>query len=201
MKSPEENILDKAQLLFSQKGFSGTSVRDIANEAGVNISMISYYFGGKNGLLTALVKSRLEIMKSHLGDLVENKKLTPQEKIELLIEKWVEKFWEYRLLNNFILRENNFELMDELNELITEVKMSRYNNFRLIILEGQKEGSFKKDLNIPLLYGTLSGFLKHLYFSEDFYCQLLEIEENKDQALLNQMKIYLKSLYKYIINE
>jgi AcrR family transcriptional regulator len=50
-----ETILNKktapvtrtAESLFSQKGFDGTSVRDIAEAAGINTAMISYYFGSK----------------------------------------------------------------------------------------------------------------------------------------------------------
>jgi AcrR family transcriptional regulator len=38
-------IITTAERLFSIKGFEGTSVRDIAQEAGINVAMISYYFG------------------------------------------------------------------------------------------------------------------------------------------------------------
>jgi len=46
-------ILLVAERLFADKGFHGTSVRDIAQEADVNIAMISYYFGSKDKLLEA----------------------------------------------------------------------------------------------------------------------------------------------------
>ena len=38
-------ILETAEKLFSENGFDGTSVRQIAKAAEVNIAMISYYFG------------------------------------------------------------------------------------------------------------------------------------------------------------
>ncbi len=40
-------ILEVAEKLFAANGFDGTSIRDIASEAEVNIAMISYYFGSK----------------------------------------------------------------------------------------------------------------------------------------------------------
>lgn len=40
-------ILLVAEKLFSEHGFDGTSIRDIAKEANINIAMISYYFGSK----------------------------------------------------------------------------------------------------------------------------------------------------------
>lgn len=43
-----------AKELFSKKGFDGTSTREIVNAAGVNISLISYHFGGKENVLLAL---------------------------------------------------------------------------------------------------------------------------------------------------
>lgn len=45
-----ENILLTALSLFVEKGFAGTSVRDVAGAAGVNLAAISYHFGDKAGL-------------------------------------------------------------------------------------------------------------------------------------------------------
>ncbi|MEO6348401.1 MAG: TetR family transcriptional regulator, partial [Aquaticitalea sp.] len=47
-------ILEVAEKLFAEHGFDGTSVRQIAHEADINIAMISYYFGSKEKLLEAL---------------------------------------------------------------------------------------------------------------------------------------------------
>lgn len=46
-------LLHTALRLFAQKGFAKTSTREIAREAEVNISAISYYFNDKNGLYGA----------------------------------------------------------------------------------------------------------------------------------------------------
>ena len=43
--STDKKILYSAEKLFADKGFAATSTRDIAKSAGVNVSMISYYFG------------------------------------------------------------------------------------------------------------------------------------------------------------
>ncbi|MGX8710289.1 MAG: TetR family transcriptional regulator [bacterium] len=47
-------IIQAAKKLFAQNGFDGTSTRDIVSSAGVNISLISYYFGSKENLFFAL---------------------------------------------------------------------------------------------------------------------------------------------------
>ncbi|MBF2093022.1 helix-turn-helix transcriptional regulator, partial [Flavobacterium psychrophilum] len=48
-------IILVAEKLFAEKGFDGTSIRDIAKTAGINIAMISYYFGSKEKLLESVV--------------------------------------------------------------------------------------------------------------------------------------------------
>lgn len=60
-KSPsKQKVIDAAASLFFQKGFHGTSVRDIAERATVNVSSISYYFKGKQGLLEYAVTNYYE---------------------------------------------------------------------------------------------------------------------------------------------
>lgn len=49
-----QRILDAALDEFSAKGYSGARTAGIAKRAGVNVQLISYYFGGKEGLLDAL---------------------------------------------------------------------------------------------------------------------------------------------------
>lgn len=43
-------LLEAALNLFSRRGFEGTSVRELAAAAGVNLAAVNYYFGGKEGL-------------------------------------------------------------------------------------------------------------------------------------------------------
>lgn len=53
---PRERILAAATLLFARQGYAATGVRELADEAGVNLSMVNYYFGSKQGLLKALIE-------------------------------------------------------------------------------------------------------------------------------------------------
>lgn len=60
-KNPsKQKVIHAASLLFYQKGFHGTSVRDIAKKANVNVSSVSYYFNGKQGLLEYAVTDYYE---------------------------------------------------------------------------------------------------------------------------------------------
>ena len=49
----KEQILEVAEELFAEYGFEGTSVRELAKKAKVNVAMISNYFGSKEQLINA----------------------------------------------------------------------------------------------------------------------------------------------------
>ena len=51
-------LLAAATPLFARKGLHGVSVREVARSAGVNLAMISYHFGGKEGLYAAVVEEQ-----------------------------------------------------------------------------------------------------------------------------------------------
>ena len=53
-----ERLLDAAEKLFAQRGFDGTSIRDIAARAGDTIGTLSYHFGTKDALLSEVVRRR-----------------------------------------------------------------------------------------------------------------------------------------------
>jgi AcrR family transcriptional regulator len=58
-QTAKQDILKHARTLFSKKGFEAVSVREISKESGQNISMISYYFGGKEGLYKAILSDHM----------------------------------------------------------------------------------------------------------------------------------------------
>ena len=57
-KDSQTKLLEAATSLFAQKGFSGVSVRQLAEAANVNIAAISYYFRGKEGLYQAVLEEQ-----------------------------------------------------------------------------------------------------------------------------------------------
>jgi len=52
----KERILDTAEELFADRGFPGTSMRDITKAAEVNLAAINYHFGSKEALLIAVLE-------------------------------------------------------------------------------------------------------------------------------------------------
>ena len=54
--SAKDDILDAARELFSTNGFDRTTLRRVADEAEVDVALISHYFGNKRGLFVAAVE-------------------------------------------------------------------------------------------------------------------------------------------------
>ena len=57
-----DNLIAAAIPLFAAKGFNGVSVREVAAASGANLSMISYYFGSKEGLYAAVLTEQFAIL-------------------------------------------------------------------------------------------------------------------------------------------
>ncbi|GAW88505.1 TetR family transcriptional regulator [Flavobacterium psychrophilum] len=95
-------IILVAEKLFAEKGFDGTSIRDIAKTAGINIAMISYYFGSKEKLLESVVIFRISNLKLQLESIYEEL-LSPIEKIEKIIALYILRLYRnrniYQILN------------------------------------------------------------------------------------------------------
>lgn len=58
MSDPRSQLIAAATPLFAVKGLAGVNVREIARAAGVNASLISYHFGGKEGLYAAVIREQ-----------------------------------------------------------------------------------------------------------------------------------------------
>lgn len=56
----KQKILDCAIKLFAEKGYSATSIRDIAKEVGITVPNIYYYFGSKEGLYQHILETTME---------------------------------------------------------------------------------------------------------------------------------------------
>lgn len=59
-RATKEQILDAARDVIRAQGFAGTSMRAVADAAGVQLSLVHYHFGGKGQLLTALLEHENE---------------------------------------------------------------------------------------------------------------------------------------------
>lgn len=67
-------ILETALEMFAAEGYDGTSTRQLAEQAGVNLPAIQYYFGSKEGLFRAVIQSIVAQTEVHMFGLTERVK-------------------------------------------------------------------------------------------------------------------------------
>lgn len=65
-KIQKEDLLDAGEELFSENGFEGTTIRQLAARCNCNIALISYYFGNKDGLYEAVLLRHFERASHHV---------------------------------------------------------------------------------------------------------------------------------------
>jgi len=85
----KQRIHDAAMRLFARKGYDAVGVREIAEEAGVQLSMINYYFGGKFGLLKSLLEEYHKLYFEALG-VTEKETLTAPERVRISVRNLIE---------------------------------------------------------------------------------------------------------------
>jgi AcrR family transcriptional regulator len=196
-------IMEAAEELFAEKGFDGTSVRDIAEEAGVNLAMISYYFGSKEKLMESLFKYRGGSIRLQLESMLENKELNSLQKVNALIDNYIDRIMKQQCFHKILSREQMVDLKGANTRLIHELKRTNQELVKKLIQEGQKKGEFKKNIDVPLMMATLIGTASHLVTTQHYYRKLNNLESLPDEEFEKHIKKklsnHLKSLFKAIL--
>ena len=198
-------IMEAAEELFSEKGFDGTSVRDIAEEAGVNLAMISYYFGSKEKLMEAIFRHRGESMKLQIESMITNKQLKPLEKIYTLIDGFIARVTKLQCFHKIMTREQMMSKGNATYKLIHQLKKTNQELIQQLIREGQRTGEFKKNIDIPLMMATLVGTINQLFTTKHYYREINNLQSLSDEEfekhlrkkLSNHLKLVFKAILTY----
>ena len=84
----QARLLAAAERLFAEKGYANVSVRAIAAEAGVNWSLLGYYFRGKEGLLSEVYRRHCRTLNAERVKLLAAARHAP-DRLEAVIEAFV----------------------------------------------------------------------------------------------------------------
>lgn len=100
------HILNVAEELIAQKGFEGTSVREISSKAEINVAMISYYFGSKEKMMANLYQFRVQKTREHFAEFTETiKDAKPQMQMREVIKYIVSQLFKYNYFHGFVTQE------------------------------------------------------------------------------------------------
>jgi AcrR family transcriptional regulator len=203
LSSKQVLLMDSAELLFSQKGFDGTSVRDIAEAAGINTAMISYYFGSKEKLMEEIFERKSLNLKEIVDDLLKDNSLDPFEKMYCLVDVYIDAILQRKTFHRILLCEQIINQNPSIIQMMDKMKTKNSEYINDLIRVGQKKGIFKKNIDIPMMTNTLIGTVSHTLVNLDFYRTYHHLETMSDEEFDRQVKkklsVHIKNIYKAIL--
>jgi AcrR family transcriptional regulator len=158
MVDKREHILDIAENLIAEFGYEGTSTRLLAKEAGVNVAMISYYFGSKEKLFEAMVERRTNSTHEKLTSLVKEE-TDPWQKLNTVIDLYVERILSNPRFHRILCREISLLQRSEMTVNINQILVRNAKELIKIVKKGIKEKAFREvdpEMTVATLFGTIS---------------------------------------------
>lgn len=158
----EARILQAARKIFAKRGYDAAGLREIAENAQANLSLISRYFGGKEGLLTALTDMFVSARRE--GELPYPPQITLRDEIyhylhaklqEDLKDEEIVRLLVSRAAIDAEYRKKGAETLDGKADA----------NFRERVVKLKEQGAVAPDMDIDLLFAAVM----YVSFSVNFF--------------------------------
>lgn len=191
--------------LFAERGFEGTSIRDIAEKASVNVAMVNYYFGTKEKLFEKIVEYKSSATRGLLDEIMHNNDLAPIEKIEAVIDSYIEKLFTHRMFHRLVQQELILNQRENLQSSIVNNFIPNAMIIKSIIESGIKQGDFKK-VDPELTIASLNGTINQVLLSRKFCNRLMNKNDDyipyEDVKFKKRVSVHLKQLmHDHLLNK
>jgi len=205
MPTKEEHIMMVAEKLFAANGYNGTSVRDIATKAKVNVSMISYYFGSKENLMEELFKWRMEEGLNFAKNILENEKLNEIQKIDAFVDNFVNRV---QRLRDFFLLVHTQQVISQNKNIQNFLRASKINYIEInqkIIEQGLEKGIFTKKPSYHLVQCTISGTIFNAMHGIKMYKEYLKKhnpdfdDKHYENQYFQEAAIHVKTIVRALV--
>ena len=200
----KDHIMTAAIELFAEKGFEGTSIRELATKADVNVAMVNYYFGTKDKLFEAILEQKATFMRGRMDEIASNTKLNEIEKIDAIVESYVGRILSQPLFHRVLHQELLMGERDVLQQNIVKAFVRNTHILKSIIEQGIKKKIFRK-VDPELTMATLIGTINQVMLSKAMCTMLVDREESfdpyTDVAFKNRLIKHLKQImHSYLLN-
>lgn len=196
----KDHILDVAEKVFSEHGFDGASTRMISGEANVNMAMLNYYFGSKEGLFIAVVERKITSFQDILQSLGNSTDISPWDKIERYIEIYGDKVVNNNCFQKLLYRELGINRRTALSDKLRSILMVNVGELTKILDEGVRLGQFNADIDVAMVLATLYGTKNYIINTPLMASTLLgfDVQDDKmmEEKLKPRIKTYMKRLLK-----
>jgi TetR/AcrR family transcriptional regulator len=193
-KDCRATLIAVATPLFAEKGFHGVSVRELAKSAGMNLSMISYYFGGKEALYAAVLNEQFATLRQVPE--IRTMDTDPLVKLELYVRSTVARYRK----QPYLLRFYTSELTNPTPCFETIIKPAIrgvLHALRETVVEGLSNGQFLQGLDPMDTALALVGMINFYFLLEPVTAELVHRSPDRDEVLIRHlMDIFTKGVLK-----
>jgi len=169
-------VLDAAERLFAERGFSGTSMRDIAEASGVSQPLIQHHFGHKDQLYAAVLKRAVD---GYVARLPEEARGTDRP-VDLRTE--VASLFAFARENTPTLRMVQWARLEGRHDLISGADCPRHEMIERIRV-AQERGLVRRDIDAPALAVMIEGLVFFWVENRALNAHLLEDAPDDDSYL------------------
>lgn len=180
----QQHIRKAAAALFLEKGFDGTSIRDIAEKADTNVALLNYYFRSKQRLYDMIVKDYFDQAFAPALKIFDEEGLNMNQTMERIVDEYTEFFLKYTDLPVFILNEMNRNPKSSLHIPIEELSKTRFVEQ---LPEGMKEEIGGVPYYVHMLINALS-MLVFPVFLKPIFAESRQLDRKQFLDLVNARK-------------
>ncbi len=195
----KDHILDVSERVFAEKGFDGASTRLISGEAGVNMAMLNYYFGSKEGLFLAIIERKISHFQNILQNLGNNENMSAWDKMETYIELYGDKIVNNNCFQQLLYKEMVMNRGNELSDKLRSMLMKNVGELERILKEGINSGEFNDNIDIPMVIAALYGTKNYIINTPLMASPLLGYDIRDDEMIERKLKPQIKSFMKNLL--
>lgn len=144
--STQDAILDAAERLFAEQGFTATTIKQIGKEAAVNSALLYYYYDSKETLYRATLQRILGQLLSRGTDAIE-RATTHHDRIRAFVRAQVRVLGEHPHFPRLLVRELVDHQAAHAERAITTTAAGAFKRLCDVIEAGQKDGAFRRSLD------------------------------------------------------
>jgi TetR/AcrR family transcriptional regulator len=174
--SSEEKLKEAAKSVFLKKGFAGTTARDIADAAGMNIALTNYYFRSKEKLFVEIFRDLFALYCTNTIQILD-KPIGLEEKIIEIIEEDYRMMKEEPSLVLFIMTEIHRDCENLLPELSKYKELLKGKLKDQIKYEVEKGGI--RDIEVEHLMPIIIGSLQFIFVGKNMHIKMHNMTEEQ----------------------
>lgn len=193
-------ILDIAETLFAKNNYEGTSIRDIAQAANINVAMVNYYFGSKEGLLETIIKKGVQ--QYFLNPAEYEYEQDPFERLDRMIEHYVKSKFKNQFVYQILMTEASLKRRIIHSDIFISLRKQNIEHIKKVIQYGIDKGVFN-DYNPILIHTTMIGTFLNFNFNKPFFEENLinmsqkHFDEYLSDTIINHLKFTIKAILSY----